>query len=166
MSLIILANDFPPASGGIQRYLWGLAAALHRGGEEVLVIAPDQPGAQGFDMASPLPLVRVPAGSRLQTAWALAKAAAQAIRKQHPDNPVRAIVAGNWWPDGLAAWLVRRRTGTPYVVMGYGREMIQTGNTITAPSTANSLPRTRKRSRRRGTSVSDDHWATSSATLS
>ncbi len=141
MSLIILANDFPPSTGGIQRYLCELAAALHRRGEELLVIAPDQPGAQDFDTASPLPIVRVPAGSRLQTAWALAKAAAQAIRKQHPDNPVRAIVAGNWWPDGLAAWLVQRRTGTPYVVMGYGREMIQTGANLAKWLTQNLIIR-------------------------
>ncbi len=127
MSLIILANDFPPSTGGIQRYLYELAAALQRRGEELLVIAPDQPGAQDFDASSPVPTVRVPAGNRLQSARALAQAATQSIRRRQPDNPVKATVAGNWWPDGLAAWLVRRRTATPYVVMGYGREMIQTG---------------------------------------
>ena len=43
MSLLILANDFPPSTGGIQRYLYGLAVALHHRGEEVVVIATDQP---------------------------------------------------------------------------------------------------------------------------
>ena len=130
MSLIILANDFPPPSGGIQRYLCGLAAALHRGGEEVLVIARDQAGAQDFDIASPVPIVRISAGGRLHTARALARTATTHIHERTPDDPVRAVLAGNWWPDGLAAWLVQRRTGTPYVVMGYGREMIQTGTNL------------------------------------
>ena len=127
MSLIILANDFPPSTGGIQRYLYELAGALHRRGAELLVIAPDQPGAEAFDAASSLPTVRVASGSRRQTAQVLAEAAIKRIRAAEPAAPVSAIIAGNWWPDGYAAWLVRRRVGVPYVVMGYGREMVQTG---------------------------------------
>ncbi len=127
MSLIILANDFPPSTGGIQRYLCELAGALHRRGAEVLVVAPDYPGAQAFDAASTVPTMRVAARGRLRTARALAEAAIERIRAAGPAAPVSTIIAGNWWPDGYAAWLVRRRVGVPYVVMGYGREMVQTG---------------------------------------
>ncbi len=127
MSLLIIANDFPPSTGGIQRYLYGLAVALHHRGEEVVVIATDQPQSSEFDATSPLPTVRVPAGGRLQVARSLAGAAINHIRDSAHTKQVKATIAGNWWPDGYAAWLVRRRTATPYVVMGYGREMVQTG---------------------------------------
>jgi len=127
MSLLILANDFPPSTGGIQRYLYGLAVALHRHGEEVVVIAAEQPQAAEFDATSPVPTLRVPAGRRFQAARSLASAAINYIREGNPGQKVRTIIAGNWWPDGYAAWLVQRQTGTPYVVMGYGREMVQTG---------------------------------------
>ncbi|MCK4325080.1 MAG: glycosyltransferase, partial [Armatimonadetes bacterium] len=126
MSLLILANDFPPSTGGIQRYLYGLAVALHHRGEEVVVIAADQPEASDFDATSPVPTLRVPAGGRFQTARSLAGAATNYICEGAHRHKVKAIIAGNWWPDGYAAWLVRRRTGVPYVVMGYGREMVQT----------------------------------------
>ncbi len=72
MSLLILANDFLPSTGGIQRYLYGLAVALHHRGEEVVVIATEQPQAAQFDATSPVPTVRVPAGGRLQVARSLA----------------------------------------------------------------------------------------------
>jgi len=127
MSLLILANDFPPSTGGIQRYLYGLAVALHHRGEEVVAVATDQPQAAEFDATSPVPTLRVPARRRFQAARSLAGAAINHIREGNRGKKVNAIIAGNWWPDGYAAWLVRRQTGTPYVVMGYGREMVQTG---------------------------------------
>jgi len=127
MSLLILANDFPPSTGGIQRYLYGLAVALHHRGEEVVVIAAERPQAAEFDATSPVPTVRVPAGRRFQAARSLADAAINYTYEGAHREKVKAILAGNWWPDGYAAWLVRRQTGTPYLVMGYGREMVQTG---------------------------------------
>ena len=127
MSLLILANDFPPSTGGIQRYLYGLAVALHHRGEEVIVIAAEQPQAAEFDATSPVPTLRVQADGRLQTAQRLASATTDYIHEGHCGKKVSATIAGNWWPDGYAAWLVRRQSGTPYLVMGYGREMVQTG---------------------------------------
>jgi len=127
MSLLILASDFPPSIGGIQRYLYGLAVALHRRKEDVVVMAAEQSQAAEFDATSPVPTVRVPAGRRFRAARSLASAALNYIREGNYEKEVKAIIAGNWWPDGYGAWLVRRRTGVPYVVMGYGREMVQTG---------------------------------------
>jgi len=127
MSLLILANDFPPSTGGIQHYLYGLAVALHRRGEEVVVIATQQPQAAESDATSPVPTLRASAGRRFQAARNLADGAINYIREGNRGQKVKAIIAGNWWPDGYAAWLVRRQTGVPYVVMGYGREMVQTG---------------------------------------
>ncbi len=127
MSLLILANDFPPSTGGIQRYLYGLAVALHHRGEEVVVITTEQPHAAEFDATSPVPTLRVPAARRFQAARNLADGAISYIHKGAHEEKVKAIIAANWWPDGYGAWLVRRRTGVPYVVIGHGREMVQTG---------------------------------------
>ena len=127
MSLLILANDFPPSIGGIQRYLHGLAVALHHCGEEVIVIAAQQPNAAEFDATSPVPILRVSAAHRFQAARNLADGATDYIHKGAHEEKVKAIIAANWWPDGYGAWLVRRRTGVPYVVIGHGREMVQTG---------------------------------------
>jgi len=127
MSLLILANDFPPSIGGIQRYLYELAVALHHRGEEVVVIATEQPQAAEFDATSPVLTLRVPAARRFQAARNLADGATSYIHKGPYEEKVKAIIAANWWPDGYGAWLVRRRTGVPYVVIGHGREMVQTG---------------------------------------
>jgi len=130
MSMLVLANDFPPSTGGIQRYLYGLAVALHHRGEEVVLIAVEQPQAAEFDATSPITTLRVPARRRFQAAHCLADAATDYIRDDTHGEPVTVVITGNWWPDGYAAWLVRRRTGLPYVVMGYGREMVQTGANV------------------------------------
>ncbi len=130
MSVLILANDFPPSTGGIQRYMHGLAVALRQRGENVVVIAPEQPAASAFDAASPIKIVRIPAARRFRAAQNLASAATQYMREQSAAERIQVIIAGNWWPEGYAARLVRRRMGVPYVVMGYGREMVQTGLNI------------------------------------
>jgi len=127
MSLLILANDFPPSTGGIQRYLYGLAVALHHRGEEVVVIATEQPQSAEFDATSPVPTLRVPAARRFQVARNLADAATNYVHKASHEQKVTTIIAANWWPDGYGAWLVQHRTGVPYVVIGHGREMVQTG---------------------------------------
>ena len=125
MSLTILACDFPPQIGGIQRYSYELAAALARAGEELMVMASAQPGGAEFDAGSELPTTRVSAASKGEAALAMAGATARAIRESR--GKVELIVATKWSPEGVAARLVRHQTGVPYVVMGYGREMTQTG---------------------------------------
>lgn len=52
----MLTNDFPPRPGGIQAYLHELALRLPGG--ELVVYAPDWPGAAGFDAGQPFPVVR------------------------------------------------------------------------------------------------------------
>lgn len=125
MSLIILACDFPPQLGGIQRYSYELAAALVRQGEEVLVIASAHCRAAEFDADSECPVVRVPAASKAQVVMTMADAGVRALAESHGEAEL--VVATKWSPEGVAARLIRRRTAVPYVVIGYGREMTQTG---------------------------------------
>ena len=127
MSIVMLAGDFPPQVGGIQRYCYQLAAALTRAGEQVVVIATDHRQAAEFDASSEVPVVRVAAGSKAQVAMAIATKGVQLIREALLGSEVEVVVAGKWSPEGPAAKLIQWRTGVPYVVIGYGREMTQTG---------------------------------------
>ncbi|GAA1382392.1 GDP-mannose-dependent alpha-(1-6)-phosphatidylinositol monomannoside mannosyltransferase [Pseudonocardia kongjuensis] len=55
---LLVTNDFPPRTGGIQSYLHDLARALPPG--ELAVYAPDWPGAAEFDALAPFPVHRHP----------------------------------------------------------------------------------------------------------
>ena len=55
---LLVSNDFPPRVGGIQAYLYELVMALPSG--ELVVYAPDWPGAEAFDARAPFPVVRHP----------------------------------------------------------------------------------------------------------
>ena len=127
MALILLALDYPPARGGIQRYCLELARVLRRQGEQVLVIASAQPQAAALDAAQDFPTLRVSADSRTSAALALVQAAEQAIADDLLGEPVSAVLCGKWFPEGAAALLLRRRLGLPYVVLAYGREVTLTG---------------------------------------
>ncbi len=130
MALIILAYQILPRMGGTERYIYELSCALQDRGEELVVIATDCEGAAEFDSRSPLTIERVPAKSKWQAAHALTSAATDYVNGNSFDESVTAIVAGRWRPEGLAGWLVRRRTGLPYVVISHDRETVHTGNNV------------------------------------
>ncbi len=124
MRLVFLAADFPPAVGGIQTYVAELCRALAERGEQLTVIATRQPAAEEFDATVPYPVVRVAAGDLAGVAMRMSAAAVELSPR--PD----ALVATKWSPDGVAAVLACRRLRLPYLVMGYGREFIQTGGNL------------------------------------
>jgi phosphatidylinositol alpha-1,6-mannosyltransferase len=55
---LLVTNDFPPRTGGIQGYLYGLAARQPAG--SIVVYAPAWAGAADFDAAASFPVVRHP----------------------------------------------------------------------------------------------------------
>jgi phosphatidylinositol alpha-1,6-mannosyltransferase len=55
---LLVTNDFPPRTGGIQRYLLELTTRLPDG--ELVVYAPAWPGATAFDARLPFPVHRHP----------------------------------------------------------------------------------------------------------
>jgi len=55
---LLVTNDFPPRTGGIQRYLLELTTRLPDG--ELVVYAPAWPGAAAFDARLPFPVYRHP----------------------------------------------------------------------------------------------------------
>ncbi len=130
MALIILAHQILPRVGGTERYIYELACALQDCGEQLVVIAADCEGAADSDSRSPLTIERVPAKGKWQGMQALAAAATDYVNGNSFDESVTAIVARMWKPEGMAGWLVRRRTGLPYVVLAHDCEFVRTGNNI------------------------------------
>jgi phosphatidylinositol alpha-1,6-mannosyltransferase len=55
---LLVTNDFPPRTGGIQRYLLELATRLPDG--ELVAYAPEWPGCAAFDAGLPFPVYRHP----------------------------------------------------------------------------------------------------------
>ncbi len=129
MSLIMIADDFPPAVGGIQTYAHELALATAELGEEVAVVASAQPGAEAVDAALPCAVVRVPtAGSYPAAAMNLATGVQMALREL--SAPPRCLVATKWSPEGPAAILAARALPRPIVLIGHGGEFGNAGGNL------------------------------------
>ena len=121
---LLLTNDFPPTPGGIAGYLFGLWS--HLAGERTAVVAPRVRGARAFDRTHhvrvyrrrllwPLPF---PA-SKAATLLASLAALPPLVRRERPEI----LHAGHVLTSGVAALLLKRLTGLPYAVYGYGADL-------------------------------------------
>ena len=116
---VLVANDFPPARGGIQRYVERLADALRERSEPVLVLAPATGERPTGDAERPYSVRRYPGRGKLlgfcgMLAW-LAFARAGMRRS--------ATIAAIWFPAGLAAVLLPRPLRGRLVVLAHGSEI-------------------------------------------
>jgi phosphatidylinositol alpha-1,6-mannosyltransferase len=116
VNLLLLTNDFPPRSGGIQQYCHNLVSRLPA--DRVVVYAPDWPGAAAFDAAQPFRVVRHPGRTMLPVAGVLRRAVALAAEVR-PD----VICFGAAFPLGLLAGRLTRATGVPCVGFTHGVEV-------------------------------------------
>ena len=116
MNLLLLTNDFPPRSGGIQQYCHNLVSRLPA--DRVVVYAPDWPGAAAFDAAQPFRVVRHPGRTMLPVADVLRRAVALAAEVR-PD----VICLGAAFPLGLLVGRLTRATGVPCVGFTHGVEV-------------------------------------------
>jgi phosphatidyl-myo-inositol dimannoside synthase len=80
---LLVTNDFPPRSGGIQSYLHALATRLPA--DDLVVYAPAWEGAAEFDAAQPFPVVRHPTGLMLPTPG-VARRAKEILRAEACDT--------------------------------------------------------------------------------
>jgi phosphatidylinositol alpha-1,6-mannosyltransferase len=119
--LLVLAGDYPPAFGGIQKLAHGLCLALRDVGHEVRVIAAAQSGDRELDAAAGLPTVRCPTPSRLRAAWNMGRAIRRLLREGWTPD---AVVATKWSPEGHAYLAARVGDRAPLVLMGHGREYL------------------------------------------
>jgi phosphatidyl-myo-inositol dimannoside synthase len=120
MRVLFVCTDFPPATGGIQTMMGSLAAELTEW--DLTVLAPDGPGAVAFDRRQSYRVVRAPrlgsgSGARRSLPAMVARTVALAAARR-PDMLICAHPV-----DSLAAPLLRRTLGIPYLVLTYCREL-------------------------------------------
>jgi len=129
MSIVFLADDFPPDLGGIQTYACELARAVAESGEEVAVVASRRQGGEQLDAELPFTVIRVPTrGSYPMAAMNLSAGAAQAVGQLN--SPPRCLVATKWSPEGAAAILAFGQLRCPLVLIGHGGEFSHTGGNL------------------------------------
>jgi phosphatidyl-myo-inositol dimannoside synthase len=112
---LIVTNDFPPRTGGIQVFVHNLA--LRRPAGSVIVYAPRWEGAAGFDADQPFPVVRHPTSLMLPEPTVLRRAG-QIARSEGCDS----VVFGAAAPLGLLAPPLRRYGVERFVGITHGHE--------------------------------------------
>src|SRR5215469_9086703 len=99
--VLIVTNDFPPRSGGIQSFVHSLATRLPSG--QVVVYAPAWDGTAEFDARQPFAVVRHPTSLMLPVPSVTRRA--KAILTEHGCDTV---LFGAAAPLGLLAPVLRR----------------------------------------------------------
>ena len=115
MKVLIVTNDFPPRSGGIQSFVHALAARLPAG--TVVVYAPAWAGAAEFDASQPFPVIRHPTSLMLPVPSVARRA--KAILAEHDCDTV---LFGAAAPLGLLAPALRRAGARRIVALTHGHE--------------------------------------------
>jgi phosphatidylinositol alpha-1,6-mannosyltransferase len=113
--VLIVTNDFPPRSGGIQSFVHALAGGLPAG--SVVVYAPAWAGAAEFDSRQPFPVVRHPTSLMLPLPGVARRA--KAVLAEHGCDTV---LFGAAAPLGLLAPALRRAGVRRIVALTHGHE--------------------------------------------
>jgi phosphatidylinositol alpha-1,6-mannosyltransferase len=113
--VLIVTNDYPPRSGGIQSFVHALAVRLPPDG--VVVYAPAWPGAAEFDASLPFPVIRHP-GSLMLPVPSVRDRAVALLREHGCDT----VVFGAAAPLGLLARSLRRAGARRIVALTHGHE--------------------------------------------
>jgi phosphatidylinositol alpha-1,6-mannosyltransferase len=113
--VLIVTNDFPPRSGGIQSFVHALATRLPAGG--AVVYAPAWPGAAEFDARQSFPVIRHPGSLMLPLPSVGARAAA--LLTEHGCDRV---LFGAAAPLGLLAPRLRQAGAERIVGLTHGHE--------------------------------------------
>ena len=113
--VLIVTNDFPPRSGGIQSFVHALATRLPPG--RVVVYAPAWPGAAEFDARQPFEVVRHPTSLMLPLPSVARRATA--ILTEHGCD---SVLFGAAAPLGLLAPALRRAGARRIVALTHGHE--------------------------------------------
>ena len=113
--VLIVTNDFPPRSGGIQSFVHALATRLPPG--QVVVYAPAWDGAAEFDARQPFAVIRHPTSLMLPMPSVARRA--RAILTGHGCDTV---LFGAAAPLGLLAPALRRAGARRIVALTHGHE--------------------------------------------
>jgi phosphatidylinositol alpha-1,6-mannosyltransferase len=123
---LIVTSDFPPTDGGIARLASELADALHRNGEEIVVLTTSKTkGIPGSQQQQELRVIRTGWGNvRLLRYLSLFMSLCR-ILLTYKVGRIHALI---WFPDGVASMLASGIFRTPYFVSTYAAD-ISLGNT-------------------------------------
>jgi phosphatidyl-myo-inositol dimannoside synthase len=113
--VLIVTNDFPPRTGGIQSFVHALAMQLS---ERIVVYAPTWPGASAFDRSLPFPVVRHPTSLMLPLSSVRRRALA-IMASQGCDR----VLFGAAAPLGLLAPALRQAGARRIVALTHGHEV-------------------------------------------
>ena len=124
---LLVTNDYPPKTGGIQVYLHELWRRLEPE-RAVVVTASSAPNTEAFDAASEIVVERVPEKTLFLPTWRAKRAIESAIERHQPDL----VLLDPAWPLGLLG----PRLSVPYGVVVHGSEVTVPGR---LPIVASSL---------------------------
>ncbi len=113
---LLVTNDFPPRTGGIQSYVQALAQRLPA--SDLVVYAPDWPGAAEFDARQSFPVVRHP-GSLMLPVPTVARRARRLIA----EHRLEAVWFGAAAPLAMLTPTLRRVGITRAVASTHGHEV-------------------------------------------
>ena len=113
--VLIVTNDFPPRSGGIQSFVHSLATGMPDG--SVVVYAPAWDGAAEFDAKQPFPVVRHPTSLMLPV-----PAVARRARRILTEHGCDTVLFGAAAPLGLLGAGLRKAGATRIVALTHGHE--------------------------------------------
>jgi len=114
--ILVVTNDFPPRTGGIESFVFAMAGRLPAG--QVVVHTADQPGAALFDAVLPFPVIRDPASVLLPTATV-----AHRVARTARDYGCERVWFGAAAPLGLLAPVLRRAGVRRTVATTHGHEV-------------------------------------------
>ncbi len=123
---LLVTNDFPPKTGGIQSYLFELWRRLEPGRAAILT-ASSHPGAAEFDRDSGLEIDRVAASTLFMPTPGALRAVRAAIERHH----VELVLFDPAWPLGLLGPFLP----VPYGVIVHGAEVTIPGHLPGAAAT-------------------------------
>src|ERR1700688_2164301 len=124
---LLVTNDYPPKTGGIQVYLHERGRRLESD-RAVVLTASSHPEAESFDANSEIVVERIPAKTLFFPTWRAKRAIESAIARHQPDL----VLLDPAWPLGLLG----PRLSVPYGVIVHGAEVTAPGR---LPIVASSL---------------------------
>lgn len=113
---LVVTNDFPPRTGGIESFVAALTSRLPA--DEVVVYASSSPGDAAVDASLPFPVHRDPARTLLPTPR-IRRRAADLLRSEGCD----AVLFGAAAPLGLLAEALREAGASRLVGLTHGHEL-------------------------------------------
>jgi phosphatidylinositol alpha-1,6-mannosyltransferase len=113
--VLVVTNDYPPRSGGIQSFVHALAGRLPADG--VVVYAPAWNGAAEFDAAQPFPVIRHPTSLMLPV-----PAVRDRARTLLAEHGCDTVLFGAAAPLGLLAPALRKAGAQRIVAITHGHE--------------------------------------------